>query len=134
MEKLSLNLKSYTLNSKKTQREMYLNIWLIFFKLNILMEIYSVLFKPCVCVCTRTHALSLSVVSDYLQRHGLYPAGPSVHGIFQERYWSGLPFPSPGDVPDSRIGPTSLASPALAGRFFTTKRHMESPFKYFIFS
>ena len=85
------------------------------------MEIYSVLFKPCVCVCTRTHALSLSVVSDYLQRHGLYPAGPSVHGIFQERYWSGLPFPS-------------LASPALAGRFITTKRHMESPFKYFIFS
>ena len=30
----------------------------------------------------------------------------------------GLPFPSPGDLPDSGIEPTS---PALAGRFFTTK-------------
>ena len=98
------------------------------------MEIYIVLFKQCVCVCAHAHALSLSVVSDYLQRHGLYPAGPSVHAIFQERYWSGLPFPSPGDVPDTRIGPTSLASPALAGRFFTMKRHVESPFKYCIFS
>ena len=30
--------------------------------------------------------------------------GSSVHGIFQE-YWSGLPFPSPGDLPDPRIEP-----------------------------
>ena len=34
-------------------------------------------------------------------------------------YWSRLPFPSPGDLPDPGIEPTSLASSALAGRFFT---------------
>ena len=35
-------------------------------------------------------------------------------------YWSGLPCPSPGDLPDSGIEPVSLPSPALAGEFFTT--------------
>ena len=33
--------------------------------------------------------------------------------------WSGLPFPTPGDLLDSGIEPVSLASPALTGRFFT---------------
>ena len=33
-------------------------------------------------------------------------------------YWSGLPFPAPGDLPDPGIKP---ASPALAGGFFTTE-------------
>ena len=31
-----------------------------------------------------------------------------------------MPFPPPGDLPDSGIKATSLASPAFAGRFFTT--------------
>ena len=34
-----------------------------------------------------------------------------------KEYWSGLPFPTPGDLPNPRI---ELMSPALAGRFFTT--------------
>ena len=34
--------------------------------------------------------------------------------------WSGLPFPPSGALPDPGIKPTSLASPALAGRFFAT--------------
>ena len=46
--------------------------------------------------------------------------GSSVHGILQQEYWSGLPFPSPGDLPNPRITPASLASPAVAGRFFTS--------------
>ena len=37
--------------------------------------------------------------------------------ISRQEYWSGLPFPTPGDSPDPGIQPTS---PALAGRFFTT--------------
>ena len=37
----------------------------------------------------------------------------------RQEYWSGLPFPSPEDLPDPETGPTSLASPALAGGFFT---------------
>ena len=38
----------------------------------------------------------------------------------RQEYRSGLPFPSPGDLPDPGIEPTSLESPALAGQFFTT--------------
>ena len=41
------------------------------------------------------------------------PPGSSVHGIFQARYWNGLLFPSPGDLPNPGIEPTSPASPAL---------------------
>ena len=45
----------------------------------------------------------------------------------RQEYWSGLPFPSPGDLPNPRIKPTSLKSPALTGVFFTTSTPWESP-------
>ena len=38
----------------------------------------------------------------------------------RKEYWSGLPFPPPGDLPDSGIKLISLVSPELAGKFFTT--------------
>ena len=41
-------------------------------------------------------------------------------------FWSRLPFPTPGDLPDSGIKPVSLVSPALAGRFFTTSATWEA--------
>ena len=48
-------------------------------------------------------------------------------GFFRQEYWSGLPFPSPGDLPNAGIEPPSLVSPALAGRFFTTSVAEENP-------
>ena len=33
--------------------------------------------------------------------------GSSVHGLFRQEYWSGLPFPSPGDLPNPGIEPGS---------------------------
>ena len=39
-------------------------------------------------------------------------------GFLRQGYWSGLPFPSPGDLPDPGIEP---AAPAWAGGFFTTE-------------
>ena len=42
------------------------------------------------------------------------PQGSFIHGILQaQEYWSGLPFPPPGDLPESGIEPTSPMSPAL---------------------
>ena len=38
----------------------------------------------------------------------------------RQEYWSGLPCPPSGDLPDPGIEPESPASPALAGRVFTT--------------
>ena len=50
----------------------------------------------------------------------------------RQEYWSGLPFPPPGDLPYPGIEPTS---PALAGEFFTTEPlekpfNVMSPFKF----
>ena len=42
-------------------------------------------------------------------------------GFSRHECWNGLTFPSPGDCPDPGIEPTSPASPALAGGFFTTE-------------
>ena len=41
-------------------------------------------------------------------------------GFSRQGYWSGLPFPPPGDLPHPGIKPASLMSHALASRFFTT--------------
>ena len=38
----------------------------------------------------------------------------------RQEYWNGLPFPTPGDLPNPGIEPADLASPTLAGRYFTT--------------
>ena len=40
-------------------------------------------------------------------------------GFSRQEYWSGLPCPSPGDLPYLGIEPVSLRSPALASWFFT---------------
>ena len=44
----------------------------------------------------------------------------------RQEYWSGLPFPPPGDLHDPGMEPESLASPDLAGRFFTTRANFLS--------
>ena len=46
--------------------------------------------------------------------------GSSNQEFSSQEYWSGLPCPSPGDLPYPGIEPCSLKSPALAGIFFTT--------------
>ena len=43
---------------------------------------------------------------------------PLSMGFSRQEYWSGSPFPTPGDLPNPGIEPVS---PALAGRFFTTE-------------
>ena len=44
-------------------------------------------------------------------------------GFSREEHWSGLPFPSPGDLPDAGI---ELASPVLPGGLFTTSATWEA--------
>ena len=44
---------------------------------------------------------------------------PLFMGLSQQEYWSGLPFPSPGDLPHPVIKPLSPVAPCIAGRFFT---------------
>ena len=70
--------------------------------------------------CALTHCCRLVTQScptpwDPMDRS---PPGSSVHGIARQESWSGLPLPSPRDLPDPGIKPTF---PALASRFLTAE-------------
>ena len=67
-------------------------------------------------------SISQSVVSDSLQLMTKALQAFLSLEFSMQKYWNGLLFPSPGDLPDPGI---QLLSPALAGIFFTT----ESPGK-----
>ena len=54
-----------------------------------------------------------------------HQAPPSM-AFSRQEHWSRLICPPPGDLPDPEIEPTSLMSPALAGRFFTTNATWEA--------
>ena len=54
------------------------------------------------------------------------PPGSSAMGFSRQEYWSGLPRPPPGNLPNLGIEPASLLSPALAGGFFTTSTTCEA--------
>ena len=58
---------------------------------------------------------------------GCSPPGSSVQGFSRQEYWSGLPCRPPGDLPDPGTESPPLASPALAGRFFTTSDAWDTP-------
>ena len=47
-------------------------------------------------------------------------------GFPMQEYWTGLPLPPQGDLPDPGIKPVFLTSPVLAGRFFTTSTTWEA--------
>ena len=81
----------------------------------------------CVCVCalSRFSRVQLSVTS-WTQASLSYQASLSM-GFSRQEYWSGLPCPPPGDLPDTGTEPVSLTSPALAGKFFTTSATWEAP-------
>ena len=51
-------------------------------------------------------------------------------GFSRQKYWSGLPLPSPGDLPDPGIKPSSLLSAAVAGSFLYHLHHLRSPGLY----
>ena len=55
-------------------------------------------------------------------------------GFSRQECWSGLPCPTPGNLPNLAIQPMSLMSPALAGRFFTTRTTWEAPFLMYVFT
>ena len=51
---------------------------------------------------------------------------PLCMGFRRQEYWSGLPFPTPGDFPDPGIKPACLTSPAFADWLFTTSTTWEA--------
>ena len=63
--------------------------------------------------------LSHSVVSTLCDPWTIALQVPLSMGFPRQGYWNGLPFSPPRYLPNPGIEPMSLASPALAGRFFT---------------
>ena len=51
---------------------------------------------------------------------------PLSMGFPRQEYWSGLPIPPTGDLPDPGIKPTTPVSPALVDRFFTASANWEA--------
>ena len=68
----------------------------------------------CFCVCVCVCVCMLSCVQLFATPWTVAHQAPLYMRFFRQEYRSGLPFPSPGDLPDAGIEPTSLASPALA--------------------
>ena len=69
--------------------------------------------QRCTCVCILSHVrfcVNLLIIACQ---------APLPMGFLRHEYWSGLPFPSPGDLPDPGI---ESASPTLAGGFFTAEQ------------
>ena len=74
----------------------------------------------CVPVCMRAQSCpALCTPRDCSQT-------PLSMGFPRQVYPSGLPFPTPEDLPEPGIKPVSFGSPALAGRFFTPFRDMNA--------
>ena len=76
---------------------------------------------------TMHNASALSCVQLFVTPWTAARQAPWSVGFPGQGYWSGLPFPLAGDLPDSGIKPVSLAFPVLAGGFFTTEPHLGSP-------
>ena len=67
-------------------------------------------------ICARAVDQKCLFVSPWTIAH----QDPLSMWLFRQKYWSGLPFPPPGNIPESRIKLAPPVSPALASRVFTT--------------
>ena len=67
------------------------------------------------------HAQSFSPIWLFAVPWTVSHHAPLFMEFSRQEYWSGLPFPMPGDLPDLGMEPMSPAFPTLAGRFFTTE-------------
>ena len=74
-----------------------------------------------ICICNHYFVCVLRHIRLFATLWTVAHQVPLSIGFIRQEYWSGLPFPPPGDLPFSGIEPESPVSPELAGRFFTTE-------------
>ena len=85
---------------------------------------FPTLRNVCVCMCVLSRARLFATPWTVARQ------APLSVGFSRQEYWNGLPFPSPGNLPDPGIKSVSPSSPALAGRFFTTNTTWEALWEY----
>ena len=98
---------------------------IIHFKLNVRLKfnIHSSFTKLHACVSVK----SLSRVQLFATLWTVALHDPLSMGFSRQEYWSGLPCPLPGDLPDPGIEPAPLKSPALTDWIFTISATWEVP-------
>ena len=89
------------------------------YKTNVLLQLKAAAMLSCLycmsdCVCV------LSCIKLFATLWAIVHQAPLPMEFSRQEYWSGPPFPTPGDLPDPGIKPTILELPALVGRFFIT--------------
>ena len=80
----------------------------------------------CCCCCCCCYCWRFSRVRLYVNPGTVALQAPLSLRFSRQEYWSRLPCPPPGALPNPGIKPTSLMSPALAGGFFTTSATWEA--------
>ena len=79
---------------------------------------------------TLKHVLSgFSCIGLFATLWTIASQAPLSMGFPRQEYWCGLPYPSPGNLPDPGIEPESLTSPELGSRFFTSSVTREALLK-----
>ena len=87
--------------------------------------LYSI--SMCVCVCVRVHVCTQLCLTLCDPPWTVACQASLSMEFSRKEYWNWLSLYSPKDLPNLRIEPVSLASSALAGRFFTTSATWEGP-------
>ena len=112
--------------NKETGKKTVINHFKLgLFSRTAILEVYNIshrwLWKHCR-QSSKDHMcmLSHSVMSDSVTPWTVAHQASLSMVFFRQEYWSGLPFSPLEDLPDPRIEPNSLVSPALAGRLFAT--------------
>ena len=83
----------------------------------------GVIESVCICACMLSRFSHVQLFATFWT---VTCQAPLSMGFSRQEYWSGLPRPLPGDLPDAGIEPMSLMSPALVGGFFTTSTTWEA--------
>ena len=76
--------------------------------------------------CAKVHVCMLSHVKLFVTPWTAAHQAPLSMGFSRQEYWSGLPCPPPGDLPNPGIEPASPASSALQADFFTWEAKVHS--------
>ena len=88
---------------------------LLFWLFSFCKHPYSSHYCPGLCILSHFNHVGLFAIWAVARQF------PLCMGFSRQEYWSGLPCPPPGDLPNPGIKPASLISPLRAGRFFTAR-------------
>ena len=123
-------LKNYARYSKQNSNQHFHSISYYFSEANqgfipntkLLKALFFALYKITNCI-----VISLSHVQFFLTPWAIAHQAPLPMGFPRQEYWSELPFPISGNLPNPGTEPASFGSLALAGRFFTISTTWEAP-------